>query len=94
MKIINGKMYFSRGEVAEMVGRTPQTIHLWDKWSDELEARGEKRLIPAPIRYGEPNDGRYRYRYWSMEDIEEIKKFAENLKYGDLSQFTNRRNKT
>jgi len=92
MRIINGKMYFIRSEVAEMVGRTSQTIHLWDKWSDELEARGEERLIPAPIRIGGAEDEKFKYRYWSAEDVEKIKEFADNIKYGDLREFTNRRN--
>lgn len=84
MRVIDGKMYFMKGEVAELVGRSPQTIHLWDKWSNELEEGGDERLIPQPYRDNS------NYRLWSEEDIDKIKEFAENIQRGDLAKFSRR----
>lgn len=70
MKVIDGEMYFTKKEVAEMVGRTPLTIHNYDNWSNEREGNGEERFIPKPLLVG-------RYRYWNMEDIQKIKDFFE-----------------
>jgi hypothetical protein len=78
MKILKGKMYYSKNEVAELVGRNHQTIHLWHKYSEQLEKLGKERLIPAPLRL--PNN----YRMWSEDDVELIKQFAEEMDYGKL----------
>lgn len=85
MKILDGKMYFTKKEVADIVGRTPLTIHNYDTWSNEREAEGKDRFIPKPLLVG-------RYRYWSNEDIEQIKKFFEwvECNRGALSQYSRR----
>lgn len=77
---------FRIGEVAEMVGRSTQTIRLWDRISNDKEKWGEKRLIPKPIMKG---TGNKQVRYWKEEDIEKIKEFAEKLKRGDIAEYTN-----
>lgn len=84
MKIINGTVVYSKSEVAQIVGRSPQTINLWDKWSTELADSGKPRLIPAPIRMDN------NYRFWTQEAVEKIKVYAQNIKYGDLSDFSKR----
>ena len=69
MKIVNGKMYFTKKEVADMVERTPLTIHNYDAWSNEREEQGQERFIPKPIIMGH-------YRYWTQEDVEKIREFV------------------
>ncbi|MGL5460734.1 MAG: hypothetical protein ACRDBY_14050 [Cetobacterium sp.] len=85
MKLINDKMYFSRKEVADLVGRSVLTIHHWDKWSDEREAQGLNRFIPSSIRVGT-------YRFWNEDDIKAIKEFAEYVRSnkGVLSEYSKR----
>lgn len=83
MKIIGGVRYYSKREVADLVGRSPQTIVLWDKWSEEEEAKGAKRLIPAPMRIGSGD-----YRFWNDDDIEAIKLFANTIERGSLAEYS------
>lgn len=82
-------MMFSKKEVAELVGRSPLTIHHWDKWSDEREECGEERFIPKAVRIGK---GETKYRYWTNEDVEKIKEFAnwvaENR--GEMAKYSRR----
>lgn len=85
MKVINGVKYYNSREVAEIVGRTRQTVVNWDKYSTELEERGDERLIPKPIRIG-----KNRNRYWTKVQIEEIKHFKDNMKRGDMAEFNRR----
>lgn len=85
MKIINNKKYYTAKEVGMLIKRSHLTIHLWDIWSRELEKRGEKRFIPKPLTLGKQN-----IRYWSEDQIEEIKRFVQNIKRGDLAEFSRR----
>lgn len=85
MKVIDGVKYYTSREVASFVGRSRQTVVNWDKYSEELAERGEKRLIPKPIRIGKNNN-----RYWTEEQILEIKEFRDNLKNGDMAEFNRR----
>lgn len=85
MKIIEGKKHYSAKEIGLLVGRTHLTVHLWDKWSDELEDRGDKRFIPAPLKIGKQQT-----RYWSEDYVPEIMEFAKNIKRGDLAEFSQR----
>lgn len=76
------KELFNSREVAEMIGRSRQTVVNWCKHSNTLEKRGEARLIPAPDAIGK--SGR---RYWTKVRIEEIRLFSENIKRGDMAEF-------
>lgn len=76
------KELFNSREVAEMIGRSRQTVVNWCKHSNTLEKRGEARLIPAPDAIG--MSGR---RYWKKAKIEEIRRFSENIKRGDMAEF-------
>lgn len=75
-------------EVARLVGRSEQTLAQWDKWSDEEEAQGRPRLIPKPVHMG---SGRGKGRYWTPEQVEQIRQFAANLRHGDLARFTRKK---
>lgn len=82
MKIIDGVRYYNSREVAEIIGRSRQTLVNWEKYSEIREKRGQDRLIPKPIRVG-----KNRNRHWTREQIEEIKKFRDNMKSGDMAEF-------
>lgn len=81
-KVIDGKKYYSIGQVAALVGKTGQTVRLWDMWSEAEEAEGRERFIPRPIRVGKLG-----VRYFAEEDLPAIKKFAKNIPYGLLSPY-------
>jgi len=73
---------FRIGEVAKIVGKTPQTIKVWEEISDELEKQGKPRLIPKSIRLGAQQ-----IRYWTPEDVEKIKEVSERIKWGTRKNF-------
>ena len=85
MKYHEGTMYFTKKEVAELVERTPLTIHHYDSWSNEREKEGEERFIPTPTILGN-------YRYWTLEDVEKIKEFLEwvNENKGVMAKYSRR----
>ena len=85
MKIIDGLRYYTKKEVADLVGRTPLTIHHYDSWSNERESEGEERFIPKPLLVG-------KYRYWNDEQVEQIKGFFEWVEQnrGAISQYSKR----
>ncbi|KXZ39464.1 hypothetical protein SAMN05661008_00349 [Alkalithermobacter thermoalcaliphilus JW-YL-7 = DSM 7308] len=80
MRIIDNIQYYTTTDVAKEVGKSQQTIWLWDKYSNELEARNEPRLIPVPLWHNNS-------RYYTAEQVEEIKEFSNNIKRGDLARF-------
>jgi hypothetical protein len=85
VKIIDGQKHYTAKEVGMLVGRTHLTVHLWDTWSNELAERGDKRLIPEPIKIG-----KQKTRYWNEKDIASIEHFAKNIQRGDLAEFSQR----
>ncbi|WCK56960.1 hypothetical protein PP175_27605 (plasmid) [Aneurinibacillus sp. Ricciae_BoGa-3] len=85
MKIIDGKKHYTAKEIGMLVNRTHLTVHLWDTWSNELAERGDKRLIPEPIKIG-----KQKTRYWSETDVSLIESFAKNIQRGDLAEFSQR----
>lgn len=85
IKTLNNIKYYSSTEVANLIGKSRQTIVNWDKYSYELEAQGKKRLIPSPLRIRKNKN-----RYWSKEQIEEIRHFRDNIKHGDMAVFNRR----
>ena len=81
MKVIDGVIYYTLTEVAQLCGKSAQTVKLWNKKSDELEAAGKERLIPRP--HIEPNS----YRYWSNDDAQKIVQYATQThkeRYGNM----------
>jgi hypothetical protein len=80
MRFIEEQQYFTSGDVGAYVNRNVQTINNWDKYSDILEARGEARLIPKPIRIN-------RQRLFTPSQVKEIKVFTNNFKRGQMAEF-------
>lgn len=85
MKNIDGKNYYSIGEVAEKVGKSKLTIRLWDEHSKREQEEGRNRYIPEPMRFGELG-----VRHWSEHDIEAIRQFSEQVKFRTFKQYNNR----
>lgn len=81
-----GITYFPIGIVAKIVGKSTQTIRLWDVWSDDLALNGSERLIPKSHRFG-----KNRIRCWTMEEITQIQSFSKSVKYGDMAKFSRTR---
>lgn len=84
--ILDGIEYYTVGTVSKAIGKSPQTIKLWDKWSDELQEQGKSRLIPESTRIG----NNY-VRCWTINQILEIKEYSNSIKYGDLAPFSRTR---
>ena len=82
MRIINGIRYYTKKEVAELVGVTAQTIQLYHKWSEEREQAGLSRFIPAPMRL---ENG---YKMWTERDVATIKQFRAGMERGDLAEYS------
>lgn len=82
MVILDGVRYYTKKEVAEILGVSPQTIQLYFKWSKEREEKGEARFIPAPKRL---ENG---YKVWNDEQIEQIREFRESIERGDLADYS------
>ena len=80
MRIINDDALFTVGDCSAFTGKSVQTIHKYDKYSDILESRGEARLIPKPLRI----NGQ---RLYTKEQVKEIQQFIESKKYGKLVEF-------
>lgn len=74
MKIIDGVVYYSKAETAELLGKSTQTLVIWDKRSDKEEADGGVRYIPKPLRLFKLGE-----RYWKREDIEDMREFFERI---------------
>jgi DNA-binding transcriptional MerR regulator len=79
---VHGTEYYSIGTVSEIIGKSNQTIRLWDSWCGE----NNERLIPQSTRIG-----KNMIRCWSEEEIEIIRDFSKNLKYGDIAQISRTR---
>jgi DNA-binding transcriptional MerR regulator len=83
---VHGVEYYSIGTVSEIVGKSKQTIRLWDVWSDKLELNDSERLIPQSCRIGKTGT-----RCWTEDEIKEIVSFSKNLKYGDIAEMSRTR---
>lgn len=84
--VTDGVEYYSIGTVAELVGKSVQTIRLWDSWSEDLASNGSERLIPASHRIG-----KNKTRCWTEDEIQQIVEFSKNLKYGDIAPLSRTR---
>jgi hypothetical protein len=84
-KIINNVEYYRVGTVAMIIGKSRQTLQLWDTWSTELEEEGKDRLIPACTRIGKNN-----IRCWTADEIQLIIDFANSIEYGCMAEFSRR----
>lgn len=80
----DGKKYLSIGAVARMVGKSNHSLRLWEQTSDKLEANGLARIIPSSTRFGPT-----KVRCWSLDEIEQIRKFNNGLRNGEIAWFLN-----
>jgi predicted transcriptional regulator len=77
MKFHNGKRYYTIGEAAEMIGRSPQTIKNWYKL-----AEGKKDFPALPkIFYLDEK----KTRYFSDVDVQVLEMFRDDVRYGSLT---------
>lgn len=83
MKEIDNVLYYTTTDVAKAIGKSQQTIWLWDKYSKELEAQNRPRLIPKPLVIG-------RKRLFTEEQLQEIADFSNYIQRGDLVEFSRR----
>jgi hypothetical protein len=89
---IDGKLFFTVGDVAAIIFKESATIRGWDKYSNTLEQEaivrgedGEKaRLIPKAQRV----NGR---RLYSWEQVQVISKFSDSIERGTLSKYSRTR---
>jgi hypothetical protein len=84
MKIVDGKKYFTSGDVAALCGKSQQQVNNWDKYSDQLEKIGGMRLIPKAER-------EKRIRWYTEAQAVEICQFSERISYGDIAPFSRTR---
>jgi hypothetical protein len=82
MIYIKGMPYRKISEVAKIVDVHPNTLRNWDKFGDKLEEEGQQRPIPKSYRPGTRG-----IRYWNDAQIEEIEKYKDKDKYGELAYF-------
>ena len=86
MQVVDGTEYYTAREIAEKLGKSKQTFNLYDRYSNELEEKGEARLIPKPIRLGPK-----RTRYWNKDQVEEIVRTVSSVEYGSMAEFNRTR---
>jgi DNA-binding transcriptional MerR regulator len=81
MRIIDGEIMFTVADCSCYIKKSVQTLHIYDKYSDILENKGEARHIPKPIRI----NGQ---RLYTKEQVKEIQHFVESKKkYGMMSEY-------
>jgi hypothetical protein len=73
---------YTTGDCAAVCNVKLQTFRGWIKYSNILESQGRKRIIPKPVII---ING---FNLFSKEQLEEIKKFANDKKRGDLSEYS------
>ena len=76
--------YMATEEWESVLYLTLAEIKHTNKYSNELEARNEPRLIPAPFWYNGS-------RYYTEEQVEEIREFSNSIKRGDLAEFNRKK---
>lgn len=85
MKVIDGKKYYSIGELSQILNKQRLTILRWY----EYEETQEVKLLPPYIRIGETNGG---VRYWAEDEIYKFDEFFANKKHGDMTKISNKYN--
>ncbi|MFB6468685.1 hypothetical protein ACE38V_18130 [Cytobacillus sp. Hz8] len=85
MRVIDGRRYYTTGDLGAYIKRSPATIAQWCKYSDRLAESGKERLIPEPLVI----NGQ---RLFTTEQALTVKEFAESKnKYGLMSEFNRQR---
>ena len=80
MKRKDGKLYYSIRETGYNIDRSSQTIRTWIYINQKLLQQGSEGIIPEPTRINNA-------LYFSIEDIEIIKKNMKDFKRGDFKEF-------
>lgn len=83
MRIIDGEELYTTGDVAKLVGRSNQTINIWYKYSESIRDYKMKH-DPVMPKCKKING----IKYWSEEQLTQIKNFAKSIKRGSISQYT------
>lgn len=82
MKTINGEKFCRIGEVAKEINRSAQTIKHWYKWAEES---GNTNVLPKVFRLDSRGT-----RYFRLEDVPKLAEFAENIEYGQMSDYNSK----
>lgn len=83
MRIINGEELYTTGDVAKLVNRSTQTINIWYKYSESIRDY-KMKYDPVMPRCKKIN----RIKYWTEDQLAQIKNFAKSIKRGSISQYT------
>ena len=85
MKVKDGVEYLKIGEVADILGRSPQTIKIWYEWF-EKQPEEYKEQNPFPeVRQDLDKRGT---RYYRKDEIDYLLEFKQELGYGDITEIT------
>ena len=79
MRHIDGQIYYTIGEVATMIDRGAQTIKNWYAW----EEREQTDFLPQVFM----NIDEKKTRYFKEQDVPNLIKFRDKMKYGMMSDF-------
>ncbi len=83
MKVINGKVFLTIGEVSKIIDRNTHTIKNWYEWYDQNEEAQKENLLPEIYRELDNK----RTRYFLENDIEKLINFRDKIKYGFFNDF-------
>lgn len=88
MKRINGEIFLTIGEVAEIIGRKGQQIKNWYEWyelqSDEVKA---ERPLPEVFM----NLDKKGIRHFRERDVHMLEAFRDKVKYGEMSEVSQKK---
>lgn len=82
-KTHNGETYLRIGEVAKELERTVRTIVGWYDWAEENNAQSD---LPEVFRLDKRGT-----RFFKETDIEQLKNFRDNIKYGMMAEMNRKR---
>lgn len=83
MRLIDGKKYYTIGEVGKLIQRSPQTIKNWLEWYIE-QPKDIQQESPLPIF--RQDIGFRKTRFIDEQGIELLKSFKGDISYGKLAE--------
>lgn len=89
MKIKDGKLYLSIGEVSKRIKRSTVTIKYWIEWYNEQTEEIQKEY-PLP-EFRRDLDNR-QTRYIEEKDLKLFENFRDSVVYGKLSLYEKQKN--
>jgi hypothetical protein len=84
MKVVNGEVYYTIGEVSTFIKRDAQTIRNWYKWREQYPEEAPELKLPKVYRDID-NRGT---RYFKAADIPFLENFKENINYGAMAPYS------